>query len=70
MRHHLIAYSNTIDSIEAGIEVSNEKAGVSILLSYYFSRHYMYKIAVKIKPLYLTQNTYYITSNTNRVAQQ
>ena len=32
---------------------------------YYFSRHY--QIAVKIKPLYLTHYTYYLTSNTTRV---
>jgi hypothetical protein len=35
---------------------------------YYFSRHY--QIAVKIKPLYLTNNTRYLTSNTTRVVQQ
>ena len=34
----------------------------------YFSRHY--QIAVKIKPLYLTNNTHYLTSNTTRVVQQ
>ena len=35
---------------------------------YYFSRHY--QIAVKIKPLYLTYYTCYLTSNTTRVVQQ
>ena len=35
---------------------------------YYFSRHY--QIAVKIKPLYLTHYTCYLTSNTTRVVQQ
>jgi hypothetical protein len=34
----------------------------------YFSRHY--QIAVKIKPLYLTHNTRYLTSNMTRVVQQ
>jgi hypothetical protein len=34
---------------------------------YYFTRHY--HIAVKIKPLYLTNNTRYMTSNTTRVVQ-
>ena len=39
---------------------------------YYFSRHYSghYQIAVKIKPLYLTYYTCYLTSNTTRVVQQ
>jgi hypothetical protein len=35
---------------------------------YYFSRHY--QIALKIKPLYLTRNNCYLTSNTTRVVQQ
>ena len=35
---------------------------------YYFSRHY--QIAVKIKPLYLTHYTYYLTYNTTRVVQR
>ena len=35
---------------------------------YYFSRHF--QIAVKIKPLYLTNNSCYLTSNTTRVVQQ
>jgi hypothetical protein len=29
----------------------------------------VYQIAVKIKPLYLTHNTYYFTSNTTRIVQ-
>jgi hypothetical protein len=29
-----------------------------------------YQISVKIKPLYLIHNTYYLTSNTTRVVQQ
>jgi hypothetical protein len=35
---------------------------------YYFSRHY--QIAVKIKPLYLTNNSRYLTFKTARVFQQ
>ena len=35
---------------------------------YYFLRHY--QIAVKIKPLYLTHSSCYLTSNTTRVVQQ
>ena len=35
---------------------------------YYFSCHY--QIALKIKPLYLTYHTSYLTSNTTRVVQQ
>jgi hypothetical protein len=34
----------------------------------YFSRHY--QIVVKIKPLYLTHYTYYLTFNTTRVVKQ
>jgi hypothetical protein len=40
------------------------KCGIEI---YYFSRHY--QIAVKIKPLYLTYNTGYLTSNMTNVLQ-
>jgi hypothetical protein len=47
------------------IEILNLTLGVSILL---LSRHY--QIALKIKPLYLTHNTCYMTSNTTRVVQQ
>jgi hypothetical protein len=49
------------------IEVLNVKVTMFIQLYYYFSRHY--QIAVKIKPLYLTNNTRYLTSNTTRVVQ-
>jgi hypothetical protein len=48
------------------IEVLNVKAGGYPY--YYFSRHY--QIAVKIKPLYLTHYTYYLTFNTTRVVSQ
>jgi hypothetical protein len=34
---------------------------------FYFSRHY--QIVGKIKPLYLTNNTRYLTSNTTKVIQ-
>ena len=47
------------------IEVLNVK--VTMFKYYYFSCHY--QIAVKIKSLYLTNNTHYLTSNTTRVVQ-
>jgi hypothetical protein len=34
-----------------------------------FASYAVYQIAVKIKPLYLTNNTRYLTSNTTRVVQ-
>jgi hypothetical protein len=45
-----------------------ERKGDRVHILKYFSRHY--QIAVKIKPLYLTNNTRYLTSNTTRVVQQ
>jgi hypothetical protein len=50
----------------------NVKVGLSILLifaSLYGIPRYSYQIAIKIKPLYLTRITYYLTSNTTTFDQ-
>jgi hypothetical protein len=48
------------------LEVVNVKVGLG---SYYYFLLY-YQIAVNIKPLYLTHNACYLTSNTARVVRQ